>query len=226
MSAWGQGLRLKLNEGGASDAFFFFSADKRFLVKSTTVAEMELLRNISKEYANHLTKYTESFLVRIYGAFNLVVYGTSFRFFVMENLFHHPRKEIVIHERYDVKGSWVNRNFSAPSPGNRVTCRLCNEKYTVGEKASKCVAHAQGMHIPNVRYFDFPIRFYHAIERRPSSRNLCIYLFLISAMCRAGCTQGLRSLLEVSVGSSACIPRHPATRARLLLSEVQEHHGL
>jgi len=56
--AWQQdGLELKVNEGGASQAFFFFSADKRFIVKSCTLSEMTLLRNMAMEYAEHLSRY-------------------------------------------------------------------------------------------------------------------------------------------------------------------------
>jgi len=56
--AWQQdGLELKVNEGGASQAFFFFSSDKRFIVKSCTLSEMTLLRNMAMEYAEHLARY-------------------------------------------------------------------------------------------------------------------------------------------------------------------------
>jgi len=54
----------------------------------------------SQEYAVHLGHYPESFLVRIYGAYNLVVYGTQFRFFAMENLFYARSRPLVIHERW------------------------------------------------------------------------------------------------------------------------------
>jgi hypothetical protein len=150
MSAWGEGLELKLNEGGSSQAFFLFSTDKRFIVKSCTPKEMKLLRSMAPEYSQYLLNYPESFLVRIYGAFNLVVYGTSFEFFVMENLFYYKKGvPLMIHERYDIKGSTVNRNFSEPKQGESATCRLCSEKYVVGKK-DKCAAHAQGTHIANV----------------------------------------------------------------------------
>ena len=52
--------------------------------------------------------------------------------------------------RYDIKGSWVARNFSPPKPGQQTTCRLCAQKYVVGKKKDKCAAHAQGVHCPNV----------------------------------------------------------------------------
>jgi len=56
---WGAGLELKLNEGGSSQAFFFFSEDKRFIVKSCTVEEMELLRSMAEVRRSNTTKHQE-----------------------------------------------------------------------------------------------------------------------------------------------------------------------
>ena len=65
--AWGANLELKLNDGGSSQAFFFFSSDKRFIVKSCTPKEMLLLKNIAPDFAHHFSCFPQSFLVRIYG---------------------------------------------------------------------------------------------------------------------------------------------------------------
>jgi hypothetical protein len=56
---------------------------------------------------------------------------------------------ILVH-RYDIKGSWVARNFSPPTAGQQTYCRLCGQKYVVGKKKDKCSAHVQGLHAPNV----------------------------------------------------------------------------
>ena len=70
---------------------------------------------------------------------------------MQENLFYsRTTASLDIHERFDIKGSWVNRNFSAPSEGDSATCRLCSEKYVVGTKSEKCRIQAQNVHIPNV----------------------------------------------------------------------------
>ena len=44
----------------------------------------------------------------------------------MANVFN---TDLVIHNRYDIKGSWVNRNSELPKAGKKVTCRHCNRKY-------------------------------------------------------------------------------------------------
>ena len=68
------------------------------MVKSCSKSELDTLLRIVKDYADHMCKYdnrpdsaqkeTQSFLVRIYGAYILKLYDTDFRFFVMENLFN------------------------------------------------------------------------------------------------------------------------------------------
>ena len=65
---------------------------------------------------------------QIYGAYKLRIYGTTFYFFVTDNIFLNPDKE-VINEKYDLKGSWVKRNSTPPQEGQRATCSLCNQKF-------------------------------------------------------------------------------------------------
>jgi hypothetical protein len=53
-NAWGDDIELKLNDGGSSKAFFFFSSDKRFIVKSCTPGEMETLKGLASDYARRI----------------------------------------------------------------------------------------------------------------------------------------------------------------------------
>jgi hypothetical protein len=78
-----------------------------------------------------------SLIKQIYGAYKLRIYGTSFYFFVTNNIFLNPNDE-VINEKYDLKGSWVKRNSTPPQIGQRVTCTHCNQKYIfLGKKKQK-----------------------------------------------------------------------------------------
>ncbi|KAH8062147.1 translation initiation factor IF-2 [Aureococcus anophagefferens] len=111
----------RFTEGGSSDAFFFYSGDERFMVKSCTRHEFDSLVDMADaaymcEPANGAT-----FVVRLLGAHCLRLYEMAFYFLVMENVF-------------DVKGSWVNRARAPPRPGRRLTCKHCNRKYTAPEK--------------------------------------------------------------------------------------------
>lgn len=74
--------------------------------------------------------------VQIYGAYKLRIYGTSFYFFVTNNIFLNPKNE-VINEKYDLKGSWVKRNSTPPQVGQRVTCTHCNQKFVFTPRKNK-----------------------------------------------------------------------------------------
>lgn len=139
----------RLSEG-ASGAFMFFSADGSLIVKSMSREECQFLRNIASQYAEYLCTHTESLLTRFYGCHCLELYGKHFSFVVMANCFD---TEQVIHSRYDIKGSWVNRHADLPKRGKKVTCRHCNRKYTYFSTATRddvqCPVRLGG-HEPNV----------------------------------------------------------------------------
>ncbi|RLN97268.1 hypothetical protein BBJ28_00023917 [Nothophytophthora sp. Chile5] len=138
----------RLSEG-ASGAFMFFSADGSLIVKSTSKEECSFLRSIAQEYADYLCANPRSLLLRFYGCHCLELYGKQFSFIVMANLFDTDQ---VIHSRYDIKGSWVNRHGDLPKRGKKVTCRHCNRKYVYQNSApenASCTVRLGG-HEPNV----------------------------------------------------------------------------
>ena len=162
IAEWTTAAKVKLNEGGASSAFFFYSGGERFIAKSCTRAEMNVLCRIAEDYRTYLKENPKSFLLRILGAHCFKTYNTDFFFFVMENIFKieedasatPPELELsggglldanpgggasaprslrssaaLLQERYDIKGSWVNRNCTWPKNGQKTTCRYCNQVY-------------------------------------------------------------------------------------------------
>ncbi|CEG49730.1 Phosphatidylinositol-4-phosphate-5-kinase (PIPK-D1/GPCR-PIPK/PiGK1) [Plasmopara halstedii] len=138
----------RLSEG-ASGAFMFFSADGSLIVKSTSKEECSFLRSIAQDYADYLCSNPRSLLLRFYGCHCLELYGKQFSFVVMANLFDTDQ---VIHSRYDIKGSWVNRHGDLPKRGKKVTCRHCNRKYLYQNSApenANCTVRLGG-HEPNV----------------------------------------------------------------------------
>lgn len=136
----------RLSEG-ASGAFMFFSHDQQLIVKSMSDEESVFLRSIAAEYASFLLTNPDSLLTRFYGCHAIRLYGNTFNFVVMANLFS---TEKVIHRRYDIKGSWVNRSAKHPSKGKRVTCRHCNAKYVFGSTDAETCRARVGRHEPNV----------------------------------------------------------------------------
>lgn len=73
---------------------------------------------------------------QIYGAYLLHIYTTDIYFFVMANLFYSDPK-LSINEKYDIKGSTVNRSFEAPKEGQSSTCRHCEQKFVYRSKKIK-----------------------------------------------------------------------------------------
>jgi 1-phosphatidylinositol-4-phosphate 5-kinase len=108
----------RLSEG-ASGAFMFFSSDGALIVKSTSKEECFFLRSIANQYADYLCANEKTLLTRFYGCHCLELYGKSFFFVVMANFFDTKQ---IIHSRYDIKGSWVNRHGELPKRSKKVTC--------------------------------------------------------------------------------------------------------
>jgi hypothetical protein len=97
--------REKFSEG-RSGAFMFYSSNQRYIVKSTTKEDLSALRDIMPSYTSYLADQPNSLLVRFLGAHCMTMYGVDIYFTVMLNLFPVDK---MITERYDLKGSWVNR---------------------------------------------------------------------------------------------------------------------
>lgn len=138
INAFSETVKERLQDGGASGAFFFFSKGERFMAKSCSEAELLNIRRNVHTYASYFEKNPMSCIARIYGAFQLRIYSTSFYFYVMHNIFLTLDQEVV-NEKYDIKGSWVNRNAAVPREGQVVTCSNCNQKfkYDPSQKAIK-----------------------------------------------------------------------------------------
>lgn len=99
---------------GASGSFFFFSYDRRFIVKTMTDGELKLLLRILPNLHKHLKENAKSLLSRIYGVYtvkmrgyekaNLILMGNTLRF---DNLTDVTRI-------YDLKGSKFSRFVKNP----------------------------------------------------------------------------------------------------------------
>jgi hypothetical protein len=56
---------------GASGSFFFFSHDKRFLIKTMTGGELKLFLGLLPDYQEHLLMNGDSLLAKIFGVFTV-----------------------------------------------------------------------------------------------------------------------------------------------------------
>lgn len=110
----------ELTTEGKGGAFFYYTADGRFMIKTVSSKEKRLLKEMLKEYFYHLKNNKDSLIVRFYGLHGLRVkrdpivfrqgkYRSDEKIFflVMGNLFNTP---LEVHKRFDLKGSWVGRS--------------------------------------------------------------------------------------------------------------------
>lgn len=96
----------RLQSGGSSGAFLFYTADYAFLVKSVTRSERAVLLRMLPAYIRYMKANPGSHLTRFYGCHSIAMYGQDFSFVVMGNAIG----RVSMHQFYDIKGSWVDRN--------------------------------------------------------------------------------------------------------------------
>ncbi|TMW55223.1 hypothetical protein Poli38472_013114 [Pythium oligandrum] len=137
----------KVSEG-ASGSFMFYSKDRSFIVKSLTTGESAFLHSFLERYVAYMTSHQDTFLTRFLGSYCILFYGQRTHFVVMENVFD-VQHGISIHQRYDIKGSWVDRNATKIKYGAETTCRHCNLAFRCGVGRNVCPNRA-GAHEPNV----------------------------------------------------------------------------
>lgn len=101
-----QVLDCKYGEG-KSGAFFYFTHDSRFLVKTIQRFEAEVMLNTLKEYVKYVVDNPNTILSRVVGLHSIRLYGLTKYFVVTENVFLSKLKPS---EVYDLKGSWVGRH--------------------------------------------------------------------------------------------------------------------
>ena len=101
-----QELMLERYTEGKSSAFFYYSSDGRYIVKTLTRGEINELLRILHAYVAHMRREPQSLLCRYVGLHSIQLYGLTLYFVVMQSVFVSP---VAIHERYDIKGSTVDR---------------------------------------------------------------------------------------------------------------------
>lgn len=99
----------QFTEGG-SGSFFFFTHDRKYIVKTVSNSERQQLEEVLEAYRGHLSQNPDSLLCRLYGLYGIRISEEQqyFYFVVMNNVFS-TELSLPIHRVYDLKGSWVNR---------------------------------------------------------------------------------------------------------------------
>jgi len=62
---------------GASGSFFFFSFDRKFIIKTMSDGELKIFLKMLPEYEQHLTVNRKSLFSRIYGVYTIYMNKVS-----------------------------------------------------------------------------------------------------------------------------------------------------
>merc|ERR1719242_769990 len=92
---------------GRSGAFFFFTHDNKYIIKTLTKSEATLLLKILPNFVRHFKDNPSTLINRIFGLHSITMYNLTIYFQVLENIFVEGTKP---HEMYDIKGSWIDRH--------------------------------------------------------------------------------------------------------------------
>ena len=101
----------KAGEGaGRSGSFFFFSHDQKFVVKTMTKTELNLVKKMTPRYAKYLERHPDSLLSKILGIFTVQAENFSeVHIMLMENTIRLKNQKQLKYV-FDLKGSTVDRS--------------------------------------------------------------------------------------------------------------------
>ncbi|XP_072179098.1 phosphatidylinositol 5-phosphate 4-kinase type-2 alpha-like [Diadema setosum] len=98
------------DSAGKSGAKFLRSSDGKFVVKTISREEVELMHNILPQYHQYIVKkHGETLLPQYLGMYRLTVDGAETYMVIMRSIFGHT---LPIHRKYDLKGSLIDRQAS------------------------------------------------------------------------------------------------------------------
>lgn len=104
---------------GKSGAFFYYTADGKFMIKTVPRTTAYFMRGWLSDYYHHCSTNPDTMITRFFGfhairlkdkkrTARLRQTGEKLYLVVMGNFFHTP---VEIHRRYDLKGSWIGRQL-------------------------------------------------------------------------------------------------------------------
>jgi 23S rRNA U2552 (ribose-2'-O)-methylase RlmE/FtsJ len=97
---------------GKSGSFFFFSHDKKFIIKTMTSSDLSTFKKLFKSYFEGVSTRRTSLLARIYGIYTIKMEEVEpVHLILMGNSKQSIDKNIV--NIFDLKGSFINREVNA-----------------------------------------------------------------------------------------------------------------
>lgn len=94
---------------GASGSFFFFTQDKRFIMKTMSEKEINHMIRALPHYYEHLDNNEKCFMAKIFGIYTVQIDSFDpIHVMIMQNSIPHIDKT-ELHYVFDMKGSSINR---------------------------------------------------------------------------------------------------------------------
>lgn len=113
---------LEFISNSKSGQFFFYSHNRKYMIKTVSKAECNTLMNLLPDYYKHLCNNEHSLLNRFYGLHRVRLTGRMgsiwFWFLIMGSVFP---ENVTLHRLYDLKGSQLGRSASEKEK-SRATC--------------------------------------------------------------------------------------------------------
>jgi len=95
---------------GKSGSFFFFSHDRKFIIKTMFQEELDIMIESLRQYHDYIEQNPSSLIARIYGVYQVEMEGiVPVNLLVMRNTMQKLRRRNDITKIYDLKGSFKNR---------------------------------------------------------------------------------------------------------------------
>lgn len=118
---------------GKSGSFFFFSHDKKFIIKTMTNSDLYAFKRLFPQYFKAVSTRSNSLLARIYGIYTIQMEDVEpVHLILMGNTKKSNDKNIV--HVYDLKGSFVNRDVKGKNLKPTATLKDLNLLETCKEK--------------------------------------------------------------------------------------------
>ncbi|XP_071719805.1 phosphatidylinositol 4-phosphate 5-kinase 4-like [Rutidosis leptorrhynchoides] len=114
LSICGNDALRELSSPGKSGSFFYLTHDDRYMIKTIKKTEVKALLRMLSAYYNHFRSFEHTLLTKFYGLHCVKLTGAAqkkVRFIIMGNLFC---TDIMIHRRFDLKGSSLGRLTDKP----------------------------------------------------------------------------------------------------------------
>ena len=119
---------------GKSGSFFFFSHDRKFIIKTMNDEELATFKRMFKDYYEYLSKNPGSIMARIYGIFTVHMEDiVPVHLILMGNTCSYESTEFVEHI-FDLKGSEFNRKVKGRQLKNTTVLKDMNLKVERGKK--------------------------------------------------------------------------------------------